>query len=48
MTGYVRDERRRRILHELSEETEAKAELLERMMLSHEGFGAFRIRRRMN
>jgi hypothetical protein len=48
MTGYVRDERRRRILHELSEETEAKAELLERMMLSHEGFGAFRIRCRMN
>jgi hypothetical protein len=48
MTGYVRDERRRRILHELFEENEAKAELLERMMLSHEGFGAFRIRRRMN
>ena len=48
MTGYVRDERGRRILHELFEEAEAKAELLERMVQSHEGFGSFRIRRRSN
>jgi hypothetical protein len=48
MTGYVRDERRRRLLHELFEEIEARAELLERMMHSHEGFAAFRTRRRMN
>jgi hypothetical protein len=31
MTRCVRDERRLRILHELSEENEAKAELLERV-----------------
>ena len=48
MIRYVRDERRLRILHELFEENEAKAELLERMLLSHEGFDVFRIRRRMN
>jgi hypothetical protein len=48
MTRCVRDERRLRVLHELFEENEAKAEFLERMMLSHEGFDAFRIRRRMN
>jgi hypothetical protein len=48
MIGCVRDERRLRILHELFEENEAKAEFLERMMLSHEGFDAFCTRRRMN
>ena len=48
MTGYVRDERQRRILHELFEENEARAELLERMMHSYEGFETFRISRRMN
>jgi hypothetical protein len=48
MTGHVRDERRRRILHELFEENEAKAELLERMVLSEEGFDTFRVGRRMN
>jgi hypothetical protein len=48
MTGHVRDDQRRRILHELFEENEAKAEFLERMMRSHEGFDAFRVRRRMN
>jgi hypothetical protein len=48
MTGHVRDERRRRILHELFEENEAKAELLERMVDSHEGFAAFRIRSRLS
>ena len=41
MTRCVRDERRLRVLHELFEENEAKAEFLERMMLSHEGFDAF-------
>jgi hypothetical protein len=48
MIGHVRDEQRRRILHELFEENEARAEFLERMMHSHEGFDAFRVRRRMN
>jgi hypothetical protein len=48
MTRYARDERRLRILHELFEENEAKAELLERMLLSEEGFAAFRVGRRMN
>jgi hypothetical protein len=48
MISDVRDERRIRILHDLFEENEAKADFLERMMLSHEGFDAFRTRRRMN
>jgi uncharacterized protein YbaP (TraB family) len=48
MISHVRDERRIRILHDLFEENEAKAEFLERMMRSYEGFDAFRIRRRLN
>jgi hypothetical protein len=48
MISHVRDERRIRILHDLFEENEAKADFLKRMMLSHEDFDAFRIRRRMN
>jgi hypothetical protein len=48
MAGSVRDERRRRILHELFEENEAKAELLERVMHTQEGFATFRGGRRMN
>jgi hypothetical protein len=47
MAGSVRDERRRRILHELFEENEAKAELLERVMHAR-GFANFRSGRRMN
>jgi hypothetical protein len=34
MIAYVRDERRRRILHDLFEENEARAEFLERMQVS--------------
>ena len=48
MAGCVRDEGRRRILHELFEENEAKAELLERVMHTQEGFANFRGGRRMN
>ena len=48
MTRLARDERKRRILHELFEENEAKAELLERMMLTQEGFYDFRAAHRMN
>ncbi len=48
MTGYVRDERQRRILHELFEENEAKAEILERMIHSHEDFAAVRVRNRLS
>jgi hypothetical protein len=48
MTGCVHDERRRQILHELFEENEAKAEFLERMTLSEEGFDPFRVGHRMN
>jgi hypothetical protein len=47
-TGFATDEHQRRLLHELFEENEARAEFLERMMQSHEGFEAFRIARRMN
>jgi hypothetical protein len=38
MTGCVRDERRLRILYELFEENEAKAELLERVLSSQSAF----------
>jgi hypothetical protein len=48
MTGRVRDDQRRRVLHELFEENEARAEFLERMIHSQEGFVAFCSRRRMN
>jgi hypothetical protein len=48
MTGFAADERQRRLLHELFEENEARAEFLERMMQSQEGFEAFRFARRMN
>jgi hypothetical protein len=44
MTGFVRDESRRRILHEMFEECEAKAEMLERMMELHEGLDLSRLR----
>jgi hypothetical protein len=48
MTARVNDGRRRRVLHELFEENEARADLLERMVHSDAGFEAFRIRGRMN
>jgi hypothetical protein len=48
MTGLAHDERQRRLLHELFEENEARAEFLERMINSHEGFEAFRVARQMN
>jgi hypothetical protein len=48
MTAYARDERGRRLLHELFEENQAKAELLEQMVHSHEGFEAFLVRSRLN
>ena len=48
MTRFANDERQRRLLHDLFEENEARAEFLERTMQSHEGFEAFRIARRMN
>jgi hypothetical protein len=38
MAKYVSDERRRRILHDLFEENEAKAELLERVLSSQFAF----------
>lgn len=41
MTTYVRDEQKRRVLGELVEENEAKADLLERMMLTQESFSNF-------
>jgi hypothetical protein len=46
MTRFANDERQRSLLHELFEENEARAEFLEGMTQSHEGFEAFRIRRR--
>ena len=48
MTGLVRDERQRRILHELFEENETRAEFLERMIHSQDGFEAFRVARQMS
>lgn len=41
MTRYVRDEQKRRVLDELVEENEAKADLLERVMLTQESFSNF-------
>ena len=48
MTGLVRDDRQRRVLHELFEENQAKAEFLERMVLSQDGFDDSRSQHRMN
>lgn len=48
MTRRVRDERERRVLHELFEENEAKADLLERMILTQEGFSEFHALQLMN
>jgi bacterioferritin (cytochrome b1) len=48
MTGYARDEYQRRILHELFEENEERAEFLERMLRNDEAFDQLRVQRRMN
>jgi hypothetical protein len=48
MTGYARDEQQRRLLHELFEENEKNAELLEETIRSNPRFNDFRLRRRMN
>jgi hypothetical protein len=48
MTGSARGEQQRRLLHELFEENEAQAELLEETIRSNPCFNDFRLRRRMN
>jgi hypothetical protein len=48
MTGFVRDERRRRVLHEMFEESEAKAEMLERMIELYERLDASRFGKLLN
>lgn len=48
MIAIARDEGNKRRLHELFEESEARAELLERMLHSHPDFAFFRIACRKN
>jgi hypothetical protein len=48
MTGRVRDDQQRRVLHELFEENEARVEFLEGILRSQEGFEDLRSRRGMH